>query len=135
MNKALGRAAKPQPPQPVLTHAALASMPAAYVRTLEAKGILTRADIRMIIPDRTLNRRIAQDQLLTVDEADGIARLLRVHAHAMRLYDDRAELAGKWLRSPNPALGDAVPMQLARTDMGAREVEIILGRMEYGVFS
>lgn len=135
MNKSLGRAAKPQAPQPVLTHAALASMPAAYVRVLEANGTLTRADIRMIIPDRTLNRRIAQNQPLKLDEADGITRLLRVHAHAMRLYDDRAELADQWLHSPIPALSDAIPMELARTDAGAREVETILGRMEHGVFS
>lgn len=135
MNKSLGSTAKPQTPQPVLTHAALASMPAAYVRTLEAEGTLTRADIRMIIPDRTLNRRIAQNQPLKVGEADGIARLMRVHAHAMRLYDDRAELAQKWLHSPIPALGDAIPMELARTDLGAREVEAILTRIEHGVFS
>lgn len=135
MNKTLARAAIPQTPQPVLTHAALATMPAAYVRKLEAEGVLTRADICMIIPDRTLNRRIAQNQPLKVDEADGIARLLRVRAHAMRLYDDRAELAHEWLHSPNPALSNAVPMELARTDLGAREVETILGRMEHGVFS
>lgn len=95
---------------------------------------LTRDDIRMIIPDRTLERRISEDSPLKIDEADGIARLLRVVAHARRTFgDDR--LADIWLRSPNPALGEHIPIRMAQTDLGGREVETILGRIEYGVFS
>ncbi len=45
------------------------------------------------------------------------------------------ELAQMWLHLPLPLLGDAIPMQMARTDLGAREVETVLGRLEYGVFS
>lgn len=107
---------------------------AASVTTEALQMGLTRDDIRMIIPDRTLERRIAEDAPLKIEEADGIARLLRVAAHARRTFGDNS-LADEWLRSPNSLLGDNVPIHMARTDLGGREVEAILGRIEHGVFS
>ena len=107
-------------------------VPSRTLRGLESEG-LTREDIRMIIPDRTLERRLKQDEPLKVEEADGIAGLLRVVAMARRVFED-AGLADAWLRSPNPGLDDAIPIRMARTDVGGREVEAVLGRMEHGVF-
>lgn len=108
-------------------------IPAAKARELEGLGI-TRDDIRTIIPDRTLDRRISARQNLTLDEADGIARLLRVVAAARSLFEND-ERADYWLRHPNPALDGAIPIRLARTDLGGRAVEQVLGRLEYGVYS
>ena len=112
----------------------VAGIPATVLRDLVGQG-LTRDDIRSIIPDRTLDRRITKGEPLKVDEADGIARLLRVRAHVLRLYDGRADLADMWLRLPNPALGEKIPIVMARTDIGAREVETILGRLEHGIYN
>lgn len=109
-------------------------VPASSVKALEKADIVNRDDIRMIIPDRTLERRIKAQEPLKTEEADGIARLIRVVAHARRVFDD-VDLADEWLRSPNPALSGAVPIRMAATDIGAREVEVILGRIEHGVFS
>lgn len=115
------------------SHRAIAlGIPALFVKTLEGAG-LTRDDIRQIIPDRTLDRRIADGDNLKIEEADGIARLLRVVAFARRVFEDDV-LADDWLRSANPALDGLVPMQMARTDLGGREVEAVLGRIEHGVF-
>lgn len=108
-------------------------IPAARARELEAFG-LTRDDIRTIIPDRTLDRRISTRQNLTLDEADGIARLLRVVEAARQLFESN-ERADHWLRSANPALDGAIPIRLARTDVGGRAVEQVLGRLEYGIYS
>jgi putative toxin-antitoxin system antitoxin component (TIGR02293 family) len=108
-------------------------IPAASVPGLTAHG-LTRADIRRVIPDRTLQRRIAGGDALKPEEADAIARLLRVVAAARDCFDDDAN-ADHWLRAPNPALGGRVPMDLAHLDAGAREVEAILGRIAHGVYS
>jgi putative toxin-antitoxin system antitoxin component (TIGR02293 family) len=107
-------------------------IPSASVRTLESHG-LTRDDIRRIIPDRTLDRRIAKGELLKIEEADGLARLLRLVKAARDLFQDDAK-ADVFLRSPNPALGDRIPIQMAQTDMGAREVEAIIGRISHGIF-
>jgi len=106
-------------------------IPATFARDVEGQG-LTRDDVRMIIPDRTLDRRITDGVALKIDEADGIARLLRVVGAARRVFGDDA-LADEWLRVANSALG-GIPMQMARTDLGGREVEAALGRIEHGVF-
>lgn len=107
-------------------------IPSRAVRVLEDNGV-SRDDIRQIIPDRTLDRRIASGENLKLEEADGLARLLRVVNAAREVFEDAA-LADEWLRSPNPALGDLIPIQMARTDIGGREVEAVLTRIAHGVF-
>ncbi len=108
-------------------------VPAAWARSLESQG-LTRDDIRRIIPDRTLDRRIAKGENLKLEEADGLARLLRVVKAARELFPSQ-ESADAFLRSPNPALGERVPIVMAHTDIGAREVETIIGRLSHGIYS
>jgi len=44
-------------------------------------------------------------------------------------------LARRWLSSPQRGLGGAVPLDYAETEIGAREVEDLLGRIEYGVYA
>ena len=41
----------------------------------------------------------------------------------------------RWLASPQVGLGGAIPLEFAETEVGAREVENLLGRIEYGVYS
>ncbi len=107
-------------------------VPPSFARLAETQG-LTRDDIRTIIPDRTLERRIATNEPFKLEEADGIARLLRVVAMARQVFGDSA-LADEWLRSANPALSNHIPIRMARSDLGGREVEAALGRLEHGVF-
>jgi putative toxin-antitoxin system antitoxin component (TIGR02293 family) len=107
-------------------------VPSGIVRQMEQHG-LTRDDIRMIIADRTLERRLAAGEPLKVEEGDALARLLRIVTQARAVFGDAA-LADEWLRSANPALGGGVPIRMARTDLGGREVEAVLGRIAHGVF-
>ncbi len=107
-------------------------IPAAWVRSLESQG-LTRDDIRRIIPDRTLDRRVNAGENLKIEEADGLARLLRVVRAARDLFEDD-ENADGWLRSRIPSLDENIPIEMARTDLGAREVEAVLLRMAHGVY-
>lgn len=132
---------KLQPPVPGFAEQAAAfttfralekGVPAAWARSLESQG-LTRDDIRRIIPDRTLDRRIAKGEMLKIEEADGLARLLRVVKAARDLFQNDAN-ADVFLRSPSPALGDRIPIHMAQTDIGAREVETIIGRISHGIF-
>ena len=109
-----------------------AGIPASVVGQLARDG-LTRADIHMVIPERTLARRLSRGEALTLDEADALARLRRVVAMARRVLG-REEAAQEWLRLPNPALSGEVPIRMARTDLGGREVEAVLGRLEHGVY-
>lgn len=107
-------------------------IPATWARSLESQG-LTRQDIRRIIPDRTLDRRIAKGEMLKIEEADGLARLLRVVKAARDLFEND-QTADVFLRSTNSALGGRVPIEMAQTDIGAREVEAIIGRISHGIF-
>jgi putative toxin-antitoxin system antitoxin component (TIGR02293 family) len=106
-------------------------LPASVVRTLIKNGTLTEAEVFSVIPARTFKRRLQQRAKLKLDEADAIARLVRVTEEAERSFGD-AEFARKWLRFANPALGGEIPMKLARTDAGAREVEAVMSSFAHG---
>jgi putative toxin-antitoxin system antitoxin component (TIGR02293 family) len=86
------------------------------------------------IPQRTLTRRLSQKSRLTAAESDRTVRLARVYANAVEMIGDE-EKAVEWLRTPNRALGGERPLDQLDTDVGAREVEDILGRIAYGVYS
>ncbi|MGO9260622.1 MAG: antitoxin Xre/MbcA/ParS toxin-binding domain-containing protein [Bryobacteraceae bacterium] len=94
-------------------------------------GVLAR---KLGIPQRTLTRRLSRGDLLTSAESDRTVRMARVCAEAVEMIGDR-EKAIEWLSTPNRALGGERPLDQLDTDMGARIVEDILGRIAYGVYS
>jgi putative toxin-antitoxin system antitoxin component (TIGR02293 family) len=71
---------------------------------------------------------------LTPEQSDVVIRTARTLAKAIDVLGDR-EKAVHWLTTPNRALGGEVPMSLLDTSAGAHEVETVLGRIEYGVYS
>jgi len=91
------------------------------------------ADLVQINP-RTLDRRKEGGQLRP-EESDRLLRAARVFGGAIALFEGDADAARTWLSSPQRALGGAVPLEMARTEVGAREVENLVGRLEHGVFS
>jgi putative toxin-antitoxin system antitoxin component (TIGR02293 family) len=102
------------------------------VQDLIDRGILAAKQVYRLIPERTFNRRLANREALKVTEGDGIARLLRVTGAAYRAFG-KVDFARKWLNLSNPALNGRIPIELAETDAGAREVEDVLGRFAHGV--
>jgi putative toxin-antitoxin system antitoxin component (TIGR02293 family) len=86
------------------------------------------------IPQRTLTRRLSRHSRLTAAESDRTVRLARVYATAVEMIGNSAK-AAEWLRTPNRALRGGVPIDQLDTDLGTREVENILGRIAYGVYS
>jgi putative toxin-antitoxin system antitoxin component (TIGR02293 family) len=55
-------------------------------------------------------------------------------AHALDTFGDEQK-AKSWLTTPNPVLNDQEPVQFARTSEGARLIEEVLTRIDYGMFS
>jgi putative toxin-antitoxin system antitoxin component (TIGR02293 family) len=104
------------------------------VKKLIDRGVLGAKQVYRVIPERTFGRRLAKGEVLKPAEADAIGRLIRITAEAEKTFGD-ADFAHKWLSFPNPALRDRIPIEMAETDAGAREVETILTRIAYGVFS
>jgi putative toxin-antitoxin system antitoxin component (TIGR02293 family) len=86
------------------------------------------------IPRRTLTRRLSHGARLTAAESDRTVRLARVYASAVEMIGDE-EKAVVWLQTPNRALRGERPLDQLDTDVGAREVEDLLGRIAYGVYS
>jgi putative toxin-antitoxin system antitoxin component (TIGR02293 family) len=86
------------------------------------------------IPLRTLTRRLSSDARLTAAESDRTVRLAQVYATAIETLGD-GEKAAAWLKTPNRALRGGCPLDQLDTDPGVREVEDVLGRIAYGVYS
>jgi putative toxin-antitoxin system antitoxin component (TIGR02293 family) len=86
------------------------------------------------IPQRTFTRRLSRHSRLTAAESDRTVRMARVYVTAVEMIGNAGKVT-RWLRTPNRALGGAVPIDELDTDLGAKEVENILGRIAYGVYS
>lgn len=112
-------------------------LPASVIKRLEIAYGATQSEIAQAlrIPMTTLRRRLRQNEQLTVDESDRVIRLARIKDLALGMMhgDDQAAVA--WLRTPREILGNESPMVRANTEVGAREVEDLIGRIRHGVFS
>ena len=86
------------------------------------------------IPERTLARRKAAAKL-TPNESERLVRVATVFDKAIQLFEGDVTAAVKWLTSPKKGLNDRSPLDYCRTELGAREVENLIGRLEHGVFS
>ena len=81
----------------------------------------------------TLHRRKAAGRL-DASESDRVVRFARLLGRAIEVLETE-ENARLWLKSEQFGLGGEVPLHYAETELGAREVEDLLGRMDYGVYS
>jgi putative toxin-antitoxin system antitoxin component (TIGR02293 family) len=107
---------------------------AAQIQDMIGKGVISRDEVYRAVPERTFKRRLAEKGDLRIEEADAIARLMRINELARWAFGNE-EQAQEFLDLPNPILGNRVPRVMALTDAGAREVEAILFRFVYGDYT
>lgn len=81
-----------------------------------------------VVPKTTLRRRTR----LSPEESERTERIARTVALAEQVWED-ADLAREFLTEPQPQLGGERPIDLARSELGAREVEALLMRIEYAL--
>lgn len=108
-------------------------------RTLEAlasRSGIPLSQIAAIIgaPPRTLARRKASGRL-SAGESEKLLRLSSLFEKTLELFEGDREAALQWLSLPKKELESHTPLQYARTEVGAHEIENLLGRLEDGVFS
>ena len=110
-------------------------LPYASLEKVMERFSLTREEISsaLDLPARTLARR-KQERRLHRDESDRLFRLVRIAAQAAGILGGE-EKASRWLHTPNRALGGDRPLEMLDTDLGTRQVEEVLGRIEHGVYS
>lgn len=84
------------------------------------------------VPTRTLARR-KDSKRLEPEESDRLLRVSRIVGLALRLFEGELAETRRWLLAPHSALGNATPLRMASTEIGAREVEHLIGRVEHGI--
>lgn len=109
--------------------------PASALRALADGKVVTMADLAGIVATRrTLDRRLAEDDRLTLEESDRLARFAEILDLTTRIVGDRAA-AMAWLRKPKRRLDGARPLDLMRTYSGGEAVVNLLNQARYGMLA
>ena len=112
-----------------------AGLPFRAVESLQKSLALAPEQLRSVlgISRATFQRRKVKGKLGSA-ESERLARFQRLLGQAANVFGGAHE-ARQWLTAPQAALGGAVPIEFAASEIGAREVEQLLGRIEHGVYS
>jgi len=102
-------------------------------RFLETTGLTKEEASHFVqITFRTLARR-KEEGRLHPEKSDRLIRAARIFSQAVGLFAGDGEAAWQWLTRPQSALGGSSPWNYAATEIGAREVESLIGRLEHGI--
>jgi putative toxin-antitoxin system antitoxin component (TIGR02293 family) len=129
------------------THKVKSSHPTELVRRIEKglpfselEGLRKQLDLpldqlpgKLSTSRATLHRRKSVGRL-SPDESDKVVRFSLLLEHAAAVFGN-IERGRAWLKFPQYGLGGAVPLDYAKTEIGAREVDNLLGRIDYSVYS
>ncbi len=105
-------------------------LPAAALQRLRQFGF-SEPELDTIAPSRTRRLRAQKREKLTVEESDRMVRLLRIQTLAEDAFGD-TQRANAWLRRPLGRAGGKSPLDLARTEAGARVIEEMMARIAWG---
>jgi putative toxin-antitoxin system antitoxin component (TIGR02293 family) len=111
-----------------------ARLDAAALAELSLHGFSDEEIFALVVPKRTLARRKAANEPLTVEETDKALRLERVAVQAERVFG-APEKAQRWLRKAKRELRGETPLAYLASEAGARVVEEMLFRIEHGMFA
>jgi putative toxin-antitoxin system antitoxin component (TIGR02293 family) len=109
--------------------------PPAVVEELMRASGLTLKELAgaLDLSPRSLQRRRGSGRLAPF-ESDRLYRLARIVAIGNEYLGDQQRTMN-WLKRTNRALGGIAPIAALDTELGARQVENILGRIAYGGIS
>jgi len=108
--------------------------PAVVEQLMRASGLtLKELAAALDLSPRSLQRRRRSGRLARY-ESDRLYRLARIVALATESLGEN-DRALRWLKRPNRALGGVTPVEAIDTELGARQVENVLGRIAYGGIS
>jgi putative toxin-antitoxin system antitoxin component (TIGR02293 family) len=114
----------------------LAGLEFKAVDKLKAHASLTDAELARLlgISEATLRRARAARSALDAATSDRLYRVSKVLAVAEEVLAEPAQ-AMSWLRRAQPGLHGQVPLDLLVTQAGADEVETLLRRIDFGVYT
>jgi len=108
-------------------------LPLSVVDRLIAEGV-TKQEIGLVAPARTLAHRRANAEKLTVEESDRAVRLARVVAQTESVFGNK-DKAMAWLRQPMKRFEGNTPIEMLASDVGSRLVEEALVQIDEGFFA
>ena len=123
--------------EPAQWHARiLEGLPLQAVDNVKARAGLTDAEMSRLlgIGEATLRRARLAGNPLDPATGDRLYRFSKVLTVAFEVLESDHN-AMKWLRRSQPGLGGQVPLDLLITQAGADEVETLLRRIEYSVYT
>src|SRR5699024_6935339 len=85
-----------------------------------------------VLPRTALQSRQHSGRRLNPEQSEKVLRIAHIYARAAEVFGDRGR-GEAWMSHEHPALDDQTPAELLDTEFGARHVEQILGRIEYGI--
>jgi putative toxin-antitoxin system antitoxin component (TIGR02293 family) len=91
-------------------------------------GASVNALVYTVVPPATFKRRTR----LSIEESERTERLARIVALAEATWADQHE-AKAFLNGPHPLLDRETPLDVARTELGARRVERLFHDIEHGL--
>ena len=86
------------------------------------------------LSERSLHRQAA-DAMLDSNKTERLLLLEQLIEHGLAIFDDRADVLTRWLRSARPSLGNVAPITLLDTMAGFSFVDDELSRIEEGMIS
>ena len=104
------------------------------LNTLARHGYSEDEIFALVVPKRTLARRKAANEPLTVEETDKALRLERIAVQAERVFGE-TDKAQRWLRKAKRELNGETPLAYLASEAGARVVEEMLFRIEHGIYA
>jgi putative toxin-antitoxin system antitoxin component (TIGR02293 family) len=111
-------------------------IPVQMFRSLSAKLNLAPTVLAVMVgfAPRTAARRLSGHARLKPTETERTVRIARLLCKAEDLFAGREEAAA-WFNRPLEVFNGKSPLEMCRTEPGARAVEQTLGRIEHGVFA
>jgi putative toxin-antitoxin system antitoxin component (TIGR02293 family) len=101
------------------------------LESLSNHGMSDEEIYAFIVPRRTLTHRKTRNQPLSHEESDRAVRMVRIISQAEEVFGDDTK-AARWLRKPKARFDDNSPLEMARSEAGARIVEEMLLQLDYG---
>lgn len=119
--------------KPITVDAIRKGLPVRVVESLGKRLSLPTVEMTaaLRLPRQTYIRRREAGRL-SPDESDRVVRYADLLARATDLFGSESD-AARWLSRPAPALNGETPINYAMTELGAKQVFNLIGRLEHGI--
>lgn len=120
-----------------LHQAIITGLPAQLLEDFAAISGFDKTQLLQVasIPARTYARRLSNNNALTPQESNSLARIIKIYQAALELFAGDFQAASQWCVTPVVGLGGQTPLALSASEAGEDSVLDLVGQLEHGVFA